>query len=108
VGKVEGRGAEELDARGKLVTPGFIDIHAHYDGQATWKSRMAPSSNHHDRGHGQLRRRLRALQAPGSRHPDLADGGCVLPVPGQALRHDGYSRASIPCSASAMGARITA
>ncbi|MEO0983013.1 MAG: amidohydrolase family protein, partial [Pseudomonadota bacterium] len=29
-------GAEELDARGKLVTPGFVDIHTHYDGQATW------------------------------------------------------------------------
>jgi len=46
VGKVSGSGREEIDARGKLVTPGFVDIHTHYDGQATWENRMAPSSNH--------------------------------------------------------------
>jgi N-acyl-D-aspartate/D-glutamate deacylase len=46
VGKVAGSGAEEIDARGKLVAPGFVDIHTHYDGQATWDSRMQPSSWH--------------------------------------------------------------
>jgi N-acyl-D-amino-acid deacylase len=46
IGKVAGTGAEEIDARGKVVAPGFIDIHTHYDGQATWENRMAPSSNH--------------------------------------------------------------
>lgn len=46
VGKVAGQGAEELDARGQLVTPGFVDIHTHYDGQATWDERMQPSSWH--------------------------------------------------------------
>jgi len=46
VGTVTGQGAEEIDARGMIVTPGFLDIHTHYDGQATWESRMAPSSNH--------------------------------------------------------------
>jgi N-acyl-D-aspartate/D-glutamate deacylase len=46
VGKVEGSGAEEIDARGVLVTPGFVDVHTHYDGQATWDSRLAPSSMH--------------------------------------------------------------
>jgi N-acyl-D-aspartate/D-glutamate deacylase len=46
VGKVAGRGAEEIDARGRLVTPGFVDIHTHYDGQATWDQRMQPSSWH--------------------------------------------------------------
>jgi len=46
VGKVAGSGREEIDARGKIVTPGFVDIHTHYDGQATWDSRMQPSSWH--------------------------------------------------------------
>ena len=46
IGKVQGRGAEEIDAKGLLVTPGFVDIHTHYDGQAIWDSRLAPSSWH--------------------------------------------------------------
>jgi N-acyl-D-aspartate/D-glutamate deacylase len=46
VGKIAGSGAEEIDARGQLVTPGFVDIHTHYDGQATWDERMQPSSWH--------------------------------------------------------------
>lgn len=46
VGVVEGRGAQELSAEGLVVTPGFVDIHTHYDGQATWENRLAPSSDH--------------------------------------------------------------
>ncbi len=46
VGRLAGRGREEIDARGLLVTPGFVDIHTHYDGQATWDSRLVPSSWH--------------------------------------------------------------
>ena len=46
VGKIAGKGREEIDARGKLVTPGFVDIHTHYDGQATWDARLDPSSWH--------------------------------------------------------------
>jgi N-acyl-D-aspartate/D-glutamate deacylase len=46
VGTLSGRGREEIDADGLLVTPGFVDIHTHYDGQATWDSRLAPSSWH--------------------------------------------------------------
>ncbi|HSC60768.1 MAG TPA: amidohydrolase family protein [Rhizomicrobium sp.] len=46
VGKVVGKGKEEIDAKGLLVTPGFVDIHTHYDGQATWDARMQPSSWH--------------------------------------------------------------
>lgn len=46
VGKVTGDGAEEIDASGMLVAPGFVDIHTHYDGQATWDQEMAPSSWH--------------------------------------------------------------
>ena len=38
------RGDKEIDARGKLVTPGFVDVHTHYDAQATWGSRLSPST----------------------------------------------------------------
>jgi N-acyl-D-aspartate/D-glutamate deacylase len=46
VGTIAGSGAEEIDAKGKLVTPGFVDIHTHYDAQAVWDSHLAPSSWH--------------------------------------------------------------
>jgi N-acyl-D-aspartate/D-glutamate deacylase len=46
IGRVPGRGAEEIDAKGCFVTPGFVDIHTHYDGQATWDANLAPSSWH--------------------------------------------------------------
>src|SRR5580700_2382004 len=46
VGAVEGRGRTELDAEGALVTPGFVDIHTHYDGQATWDELLSPSCWH--------------------------------------------------------------
>ncbi len=37
---------EEIDAHGLLVTPGFVDIHTHYDGQVTWEDTLAPSTDH--------------------------------------------------------------
>ncbi|WP_319455849.1 MULTISPECIES: N-acyl-D-amino-acid deacylase family protein [unclassified Mycobacterium] len=46
VGAVAGRGRREVDADGAIVTPGFVDIHTHYDGQATWDDRFHPSSAH--------------------------------------------------------------
>ncbi len=46
VGKITGHGREEIDARGRIVTPGFVDVHTHYDGQATWDTHMQPSSWH--------------------------------------------------------------
>ncbi|NMJ42281.1 amidohydrolase family protein [Roseomonas sp. JC162] len=46
VGRVAARGREEIDARGRCVTPGFVDIHTHYDGQAVWDSHLAPSAWH--------------------------------------------------------------
>lgn len=46
IGTIEAKGKREIDAHGLTVTPGFVDIHTHYDGQATWDSEMAPSSWH--------------------------------------------------------------
>ncbi|MBV1916571.1 MAG: amidohydrolase family protein [Sphingomonadaceae bacterium] len=46
VGSVTGSGKREIDATGLLVTPGFVDIHTHYDGQLIWSEYLAPSSNH--------------------------------------------------------------
>ena len=46
VGEVSGTGTEEIDAHGKIVTPGFVDIHTHYDGQVCWSDRLDPSSIH--------------------------------------------------------------
>jgi N-acyl-D-aspartate/D-glutamate deacylase len=46
VGHSEGGESEEIDAAGLLVTPGFVDVHTHYDGQITWENRLRPSSNH--------------------------------------------------------------
>jgi len=46
IGEVSGTGTEELDAKGRIVTPGFVDIHTHYDGQVTWENTLAPSSGH--------------------------------------------------------------
>lgn len=39
-------GARQIDATGLLVTPGFVDVHTHYDGQATWEHTLGPSSGH--------------------------------------------------------------
>jgi N-acyl-D-aspartate/D-glutamate deacylase len=44
VGKVAAKGQEEIDAKGKLVAPGFVDVHTHYDGQVTWSQDITPSS----------------------------------------------------------------
>ena len=44
VGKVSGTADQEIDAKGLLVTPGFVDIHTHYDGQVTWSNKVASSS----------------------------------------------------------------
>ena len=44
VGPIAGAGVEEVDARDRLVMPGFVDVHTHYDAQATWASEITPSS----------------------------------------------------------------
>ncbi len=46
IGTVTGTATDTIDASGLLVTPGFVDVHTHYDGQATWSHRLAPSSGH--------------------------------------------------------------
>jgi len=46
IGKDVGTGKRVIDAEGKLVTPGWVDIHTHYDGQATWDPEMSPSGWH--------------------------------------------------------------
>lgn len=46
VGEIDGKGHDEIDASGRIVTPGFVDIHTHYDGQAVWDQHLAPSAWH--------------------------------------------------------------
>jgi N-acyl-D-amino-acid deacylase len=46
VGGKAGPGKREIDADGLLITPGWVDVHTHYDGQATWDAELAPSSWH--------------------------------------------------------------
>lgn len=41
-----GRGRREVDAKGQVVAPGWVDIHSHYDGQATWDPLLSPSGQH--------------------------------------------------------------
>jgi N-acyl-D-amino-acid deacylase len=46
VGKVDGQGRREVDADGLIVTPGWVDVHTHYDGQVTWDPEVSPSGWH--------------------------------------------------------------
>ena len=46
IGKVESVGNKEIDAEGNLVTPGWVDIHTHYDGQVCWDEYLTPSCWH--------------------------------------------------------------
>jgi len=46
VGAVSGRGAREIDATGRLLTPGWVDVHSHMDGQATWDPLCSPAAHH--------------------------------------------------------------
>ncbi|NKB59405.1 MAG: amidohydrolase family protein [Alphaproteobacteria bacterium] len=44
VGELRETGEEEIDARGRMVMPGFVDVHTHYDAQVTWANQITPSS----------------------------------------------------------------
>ena len=46
IGNIEEDSIETIDAKGKIVTPGFVDIHTHYDGQVTWDPYLRPSTYH--------------------------------------------------------------
>src|SRR5690606_24272797 len=46
VGKLSASGRHSIDADGAIVTPGFVDIHTHYDGQVSWDADLEPSSLH--------------------------------------------------------------
>ncbi|MGA9276202.1 N-acyl-D-amino-acid deacylase family protein [Ilumatobacter sp.] len=46
VGAIDAPGATEIDATDTLVTPGWVDVHTHYDGQVSWDPELAPSSHH--------------------------------------------------------------
>ena len=46
VGDVRAKGNKEIDAQGKLLTPGWVDVHSHMDGQATWDPLCSPAANH--------------------------------------------------------------
>ena len=46
IGKIDAKGRKVIDAEGKIVTPGFVDIHTHYDGQVTWDPYLRPSTYH--------------------------------------------------------------
>ena len=74
---LDGDAAETVDATGLLVTPGFVDIHTHYDGQATWDPLLEPSSGHGVTTvvAGNCGVGLRAGAARRRAVADLADGG---------------------------------
>ncbi|NND82447.1 MAG: amidohydrolase family protein [Gammaproteobacteria bacterium] len=46
IGDCDGSAAREIDAAGAIVTPGFVDVHTHYDGQVSWDEELKPSVNH--------------------------------------------------------------
>src|SRR5688572_632277 len=46
VGRIQSAAHRHIDASGAIVTPGFVDVHTHYDGQATWEDCLVPSAWH--------------------------------------------------------------
>jgi N-acyl-D-aspartate/D-glutamate deacylase len=77
VGKITEAARERVDANGAWVTPGFVDIHTHYDGQATWDETFSPSIHHGVTTvvMGNCGVGFAPLRPPAGR-PDRADGRC--------------------------------
>ncbi len=46
IGSISGKAASTVDAKGCIITPGFVDLHTHYDGQVSWDEELQPSVNH--------------------------------------------------------------
>lgn len=46
IGACDGDAKQTIDAKGSIVTPGFVDLHTHYDGQISWDEELKPSVNH--------------------------------------------------------------
>jgi len=46
IGHCAGKASHIIDAKDAIITPGFIDLHTHYDGQVSWDEELAPSVNH--------------------------------------------------------------
>ena len=77
-GRITGAARQRVPAHGAWLTPGFVDIHTHYDGQATWDQTFSPSIHHGVTtvSDGQLRRRFCAQRARARGRPHRADGRC--------------------------------
>ena len=61
IGDLDDAALEEIDAKGHVVTPGFVDLHTHLDAQIGWDPSLTPISWHDNGVDGKLRRYLRAL-----------------------------------------------
>ena len=77
VGQVTGAGREEIDATDRIVIPGFVDVHTHYDAQVTWANQILPSSANGVTTvlMGNCGVGFAAQSARSSRHADQSDGG---------------------------------